>query len=240
MKTTRPQPAVAFTLLELLVLIVIIAVLVALLLPAVSRAKERARQTQCLAHLKQLQVAYLTYADDNHQWLPRNGCRPDASGNWRSVPHAWCGESSAPVDTDTSALKAGSIFPYVGNDALYRCPSDNSRTKPTADGATRLRTRSYSVNGCLRGYSNEWYRLVLKLSEIKTPASVLAFIDESASTIDDGHFMIHVPPSLETPNSPARRHGRTTPVSFLDGHCEAIAFGDDARILQKYTVQREP
>jgi prepilin-type processing-associated H-X9-DG protein len=67
----------------------------------------------------------------------------------------------------------------------------------------------------------------------------LVFLDEHEETIDDGHFMIHLPPSLMAPNLPSVRHGRRTAVSFLDGHIDAISFGQDARILQLYTVPRE-
>jgi len=229
-----------FTLVELLVTLAIIGGLAALLLPALVNTKEQARRIQCTSQLKQLQLAYLSYTADHQQRLPPNGGRPDAEGHWRSLAQAWCGPSAAPVDADTSALKAGVLFPYVGNDLLYRCPSDRSTVEATPAGETPLRTRSYALNGCLNGYSNEWYRLVRSLSEVTTPAVVLAFMDEHERTIDDGHFMIHLPPSPHAPNRPALRHGKRTPVSFLDGHCEAIAFGEGARVLQRYTIPREP
>jgi prepilin-type N-terminal cleavage/methylation domain-containing protein/prepilin-type processing-associated H-X9-DG protein len=229
----------AFTLVELLVVIAIIGVLAALLMTGVSRAKEKARRVECLNHLRQLQLAYLSYTDDNQQRLPRNGCRPDVNGDWRSVSNAWCGPSAAPIDADFKAIKSGVLFPYVVNERVYHCPSDTSIIKPTVAGETPLRTRSYALNGCLRGYTNEWYRMVSSMSEITAPASVLSFIDEHEISIDDGHFMIHLPPSAMLPNLPSLRHGASTPVSFLDGHCEPIAFGDDAQVLQQYTIQRE-
>ena len=59
-----------FTLIELLVVIAIIAILAAILFPVFSRAREKARQTQCMSNLKQLSLAVQIWSQENDEKLP--------------------------------------------------------------------------------------------------------------------------------------------------------------------------
>jgi prepilin-type N-terminal cleavage/methylation domain-containing protein/prepilin-type processing-associated H-X9-DG protein len=70
-----PEDCRGFTLIELLVVIAVIAVLAALLLPAVQRAREAARRTQCISNLKQLGLAFQNY-HDLHKCFPSGWVDP--------------------------------------------------------------------------------------------------------------------------------------------------------------------
>lgn len=91
----------AFTLVELLVVIAIIGILIALLLPAVQSAREAARKTQCISHLKQMGVALHNYHDVEKSFPPGG------------ITEGPCCNTKSRVSWTIS------ILPYIEQQALY-------------------------------------------------------------------------------------------------------------------------
>ena len=124
-EAAAPWRGDGFTLLELLVVIAVIAILASLLLPVLARAKSRAQGVFCVNNTRQLAVGWLLYADDNDGRLPYNlvGNAARTNLNWVYGFLDW--SSSNSDNTNTATLTQSALGSYVGNPAVYHCPSDN-------------------------------------------------------------------------------------------------------------------
>jgi prepilin-type N-terminal cleavage/methylation domain-containing protein/prepilin-type processing-associated H-X9-DG protein len=211
MKQTRK----AFSLVELLVVIAVIAILTALLLPALGRARERAKRIGCLNNLKQMSLGSHMFAED------------DTQGGYSKVSNF--------VDDDLNWLYPG----YVPNLRSYVCPSTQNfvRTNLVSgklvdllDNAPSkyLAGHSYEVFGFFRGIEpkpRKTQSSVLTYQKKKAAFGLAGFIAGPAEVwiILDADEHTAALGAKENYPDPIDNHGAEgANVAFVDGHAEWI------------------
>ena len=239
----------AFTLIELLVVIAIIAILAAMLLPALSKAKQKAQSLACMNQLKQLTLGWVMYANDNSGKIARNGGQLNtpsgpADPNWAKILpgadwYAWCpGNMIASSPYATNLIQAGSIYPYV-NTMIYKCPGDYNSYK--LFNVRIPHARSYSMNCYLSPIAgDEWpsvgshgTRDFYKDTDDLQPGPSMTYvlIDENEYSINDGFFVSDPTQGNYWQDVPSSRHGASCGLfSYADGHSE-IKHWKDGKIL---------
>ena len=207
-----------FTLIELLTVIAVIAILMALLLPVLSRAREKADRTVCFSNQKQLDLAWQMYALDAGGILASNGWEYRAADVVESPSNSLV-TGNAALDADPATISSGSIYSYVKNIRIYRCPADHD----TILGTNVPVLRSYSLSCFMGGPQEDTDDFgvvpVYQMGQIQKTSTTLTFLEEDFSTIDDGHFLYSATMDAWF-NVPAWRHEGGDVLAFADGHVE--------------------
>ena len=209
-----------FTLIELLVVIAIIAILAAMLLPALSKARERARNSSCINNLKQIGTGAFMHAERSKDRLPYVG----SSGG---VTYAADGTSYTPWWF--------ALNDYVSNEKSFICPADTNKLCDALTATTHLNfapgaalnKRPYSAftEGLSYGINGNSGIASMVISKAYRPSKTVMIGDAGslANEVALGSFITSIQPTIgETPRRVSARHGNGMNIVMADGHVEDL------------------
>jgi prepilin-type processing-associated H-X9-DG protein len=228
---SRPnrEVAAAFTLVELLVVLVVLALWAMLLLPALARTQPDSRAFQCLNNSRQLARAWRMYADDNNDKLAPN-VHGATMPNYPVWALGWLDWSTSPDNTNTVYLtdpRYSALARYCGKDArVFKCPADQYVSAIQRARGWKERVRSFSENlyvgesNVESGPTDITYEHVKKWTGLVNlkPAETWLSMDEHPDSINDGGLF--PPTTTSLVDIPANYHDGGAGVAYADGRGE--------------------
>jgi prepilin-type N-terminal cleavage/methylation domain-containing protein/prepilin-type processing-associated H-X9-DG protein len=210
----------AFTLIELLVVIAIIGILAGMLLPALTKAREKANAARCVSNMHQFALAFSMYADDFNDYFPYDGdynLPVNNTGNtnaWFNVLPPYIGGKSL------GTLYAVGTPPSLRNASVWVCPSG---TNKAVVGTLNNAIFYYSLNVCLHSETSCNGALPtdvrFRRSRMTAPSTTIVFCEEPEDQFPETMGLYDT----------VTRHSGGSNFVFGDSHVEWVGFGNFCR-----------